>query len=135
MKALCKTFSFAFTGGCIGGLITSLLLWMCGQTELAQHFNVKLSPTLTMPWLYQTAIWGGLYATLFLMPFLRRSYFFRGILYSFVPSFVQLFIILPFIEHQGFLGMNLGDLTPVFITVINLFWGISAGLWLQYTEK
>lgn len=130
-----KSLSLAFSAGCLGGLLCSLALWISGSTDLTGHFNVRMAPSLTTAWLYPRIIWGGTWGFLFLLPFMKRSYLFRGILYSFVPSFVQLLILLPFFENQGFLGTKLGELTPIFIMIFNLIWGITTGLWLQYVEK
>ncbi|MFT4552097.1 MAG: hypothetical protein ACI9S8_000719 [Chlamydiales bacterium] len=130
-----KSLSLTFAAGCLGGLLNSLAIWISGTTELTAHFNVNIIPAMTTDWLYPRIIYGGLWGFLFLLPFLKRSYLFRGLIYSLAPSAVQLLIILPFCEHQGFLGTKLGDMTPVFVLGVNGIWGISSGLWLQYTEK
>ena len=135
MKTLCRSLSLIFAAGCFGALISDLAIWGAVTTELTKHFNVNIKPNFHSAWIYSTTIWGGLYGLLFLLPYLTRSYFFRGLIYSLVPSFIQLFIIYPFVDGQGLLGMDLGDLAPVFVVIFNAIWGISAGLWLQFTEK
>lgn len=132
---LFKSILLSFSAGCLGGLICSLAIWLSGATELTAHFKVKIAPALTTQWLYPKILWGGLWGQLFLLPFYRRSYFFRSLLYSLAPTFVQLFIILPFIENQGFMGTRLGDFTPLAILSFNLVWGITTGLSLQITER
>ncbi len=135
MKAYLKSLSFAFSAGCIGALFKCLAEWSCSTSEVTNHFNVKLNPTFSLEWLYPRIIWGGLWAFLFLLPYLRRSYFFRGLLYSLIPSAVTILFVLPFCDNQGFMGAKLGDLTPIFILSYNAIWGITSGLWLQVVEK
>lgn len=130
-----KSLTLVFAAGCLGGLINSLAVWISGTTELTAHFDVKIVPEMTRAWLYPRIIYGGLWGGLFLLPFLKRSYLFRGLLYSLAPSAVQLLIILPFCEHQGFLGTKLGDMTPAFVLGFNAIWGMTTGLWLQYVER
>ncbi len=135
MKNFCRSLSLVFAAGCFGGLLCSLTLWLFGVSELTAHFGVKLAPKLTLEWLYPRVVCGGLWGLLFLLPYMQRSYFFRGLLWSLAPSFVTLFILLPFTLGKGFLGTKLGDFTPLFVLLFNAVWGLSSGLWLQYVEK
>jgi hypothetical protein len=48
---------------------------------------------------------------------------------------VQLFIIFPKVADKGFLGIELGALTPVFVLIFNAIWGLVTALWLKWTDK
>ena len=58
-----------------------------------------------------------------------RSYLLRGLVFSLAPTAVQLFVVFPKVG-KGVMGLDLGNLTPLFVLVFNAVWGIVAGLWL-----
>jgi hypothetical protein len=47
------------------------------------------------------------------------------------PTLVQLFWVFPFKAHVGYLGFELGFLTPLLVFVFNAIWGITAALWIR----
>jgi hypothetical protein len=57
--------------------------------------------------------------------------FTRGVLLSLGPTLVQLFWIFPFKAHAGYLGFELGYLTPLLVFLFNAIWGITAALWVR----
>jgi len=135
MKYFTRSLSLSFAAGCFGALLYCLAIWSSVCSELTSHFKINIHPHFTVDWLYTRIVWGGLGGFLFALPYMRNSYFFRGLAYSFIPSFIQLFILLPFVEHKGFLGMKLGDFAPIFIICTNALWGLSAAICLRFTEK
>ncbi|MGD0828989.1 MAG: hypothetical protein ABSA09_13045 [Desulfobaccales bacterium] len=125
-----QNISLTFAAGCLGGLLTALVVWFFGASGLAGGLGVKLAPALTPPWLYQKMVWGGIWGWLFLLP-LGLSYPVRGLLYSLGPSCVTLLLILPYQAQVGFFGWQLGYLTPVLVLFYNAVWGLTAGWWLK----
>lgn len=115
-----------FAAGCAGGLTNSIAVWLCGVFGITKAASVAIAPSLTPAWLYPRVVWGGLWGFLFLLPYLRRSYFLRGLFYSLGPSIVQLFVVFPYKAHKGILGLQLGSLTPLFVLGFNAVWGLTA---------
>jgi hypothetical protein len=100
---------------------------------------------LIPPVIYRQAIWGGLWALLFLIPILNKKLILKGILLSLLPTIVALFIVIPiraksdtsglFVGQNAMMGIYMGILTPVFVLVINAVWGITTALWLKMVDK
>lgn len=128
MKKFLRNLTLAFAAGCLGGLASSLVVWFFGQRGITSALGVNLTPGLTLPWLCQRIVWGGIWGVLFILP-IFRSYLLRGLIFSLGPTVVQLFVVFPKAD-KGIMGLDLGNLTPLFVLVFNAVWGIVAGLWL-----
>ncbi|MCU0571570.1 MAG: hypothetical protein MUC41_01120 [Syntrophobacteraceae bacterium] len=130
--------SLCFAAGCVGGLANAALVWYLGREGIPQMVGVSIAPAWTASFLYQRMVWGGIWGLVFLMPAMKGGFwvgvFSRGILFSFMPSFLQLFYVLPFMAGKGLLGLGLGKLTPVFVCLYNMIWGFSTALWLHITQ-
>jgi len=123
--------SVAFTGGAIGGLLNSLVVWQFGEQGINQRMGVMFAPPLTLPWLYQRVAWGGLWGLLFVLPFLRKqSVVIRGAFVSLAPTLFQWFYVFPMSGH-GIAGTDLGLLTPALVFFFNLIWGVAASYWVR----
>lgn len=134
MNRFSMRLSLVFSAGTIGGLANSISLWLFGALGITTGLGVGLAPSLTAQWLYPRLVWGGIWGILFLLPFLGRSVWARGLLYSLGPTLVQLFVVFPFKLGKGALGLQVGTLTPLFVIVVNVVWGVAAALWLRSTE-
>jgi hypothetical protein len=130
-----KEWSLTFAAGVLGGLANSLVLWLFGYLGINQFLGVALAPKLTPAWLYPRLVWGGLWGWLFFLPFPRLAYPSRGIIYSLAPSLVQLCIVFPQVLHKGVAGFELGYLTPLLVLLFNAVWGLTAGIWLQWSRS
>lgn len=131
MSKLLQRLSLVFAAGAFGGVLNSLAVWLCGEHGLTSSIGVRIAPGLTPDWLYPRIVWGGVWGALFLLPFLRSKPLQRGVLFSLGPSLVQLFFIFPHITQHGYLGVELGALTPVFVLAVNAVWGVAASLWIS----
>ncbi len=134
MKKLARRISLLFAAGVMGALINSLVVWVFGAKGITPGFGVAIAPALTATWLYPRLVWGGLWGFLFLFPLLENRVLARGLVLSLGPSLVQLFIIFPN-AGKGFLGIELGALTPVFVLIFNGIWGLATALWLKWTDR
>ena len=128
MKRFLRNLTLAFAAGCLGGLANSLLVWFLGQRGITTALGVNMTPGLTLPWLCQWIVWGGIWGIILILP-IFRSYLLRGIVFSLAPTVVELFVVFPK-AGKGVMGLDLGNLTPLFVLVLNAVWGIVAGLWL-----
>ena len=135
MNGLAHRASLAFAAGCLGGLANSLAVWLFGLLGITTSLGVKIAPLLTATWLYPRIVWGGLWGFLFLLPYLARSTFWRGVVWSIGPSLGQLLVVFPLKAQKGMLGLEVGALTPVFVLLFNAVWGIAAAYWLRYIER
>jgi hypothetical protein len=125
--------SLTFAAGVVGGLINSLAVWLCGLQGLNQALGVQLAPALTPAFLYPRLVWGGLWGWLFLIPGGQGWRWRQGLLFSLAPSALQLFYIFPHRLHKGFLGWDLGLLTPLLVLIFNGIWGLATAFWLSLT--
>ncbi len=135
MNLSVKNLSLVFMAGLWGGLLNCLLVWLFGWLGIPQALGVQTAPPLTTAFIYPELVWGGLWGFLFLIPLGRLSFPVRGLLFSLVPSLIQLFLVLPHKAHKGILGLQLGALTPLVVLIYTAFWGIMAGLWLKWARQ
>ncbi|MCA1734167.1 MAG: hypothetical protein LC732_11260, partial [Acidobacteria bacterium] len=68
------------------------------------------------------------------LPFAAKSPFAKGILLSIAPTLVQLLVIFPQ-GRGGWLGFQLGPLTPLLVIFFNAIWGITAAYYLKQTGQ
>jgi len=132
MRTLLARLSICFAGGCVGGVANSLAILGAGAAQITTRLGVHLAPTFTYEWLYRRVVWGGLWGVLLLLPVLRRSpVLVRGMVISLVPTLAQLFYFFPYQSQRGMLGLQLGQLTPLFVLLFNAVWGICAAWWAR----
>ena len=135
MRSLVSKMSHTFAAGCFGGLVNSLVVLLSVHYHLNHLLGVKLSPSFSFPWLYPRIVWGGIWGFLFLLPLRGGSALKNGFLLSLGPTLVQLLLVFPYKAHKGFLGMQLGTLTPLFVLFVNLFWGLAAAIWMKTARE
>jgi hypothetical protein len=107
-----RKLSAAFTGGVIGGLLSSLLFWELGRDGVLTWMGIALRPALSLAWLYPRLIVGGLWGLLLILPLLPGR-----------PA------------SRGLLGLGYGALTPALILLIYAVWGVSAALWHRAASR
>ena len=135
MKFSIKNLSLTFTAGCVGGLANMFAIWLFGLWGITPALGVKIAPHLSVPWLYNRLVWGGIWGFIFFLPWSKHSFPVRGLIYSLAPSLVQMLVVFPFQAHKGMLGLQLGSLTPLFVLFFNAIWGLAAGFWLRFTTE
>ncbi len=135
MKKELSILSPAFSAGCLGGVTNSLAVWIFGVLGITSALGVSIAPALNPPWLYPRIVWGGIWGILFLLPVLRRSVMLRGLLFSLGPSLVQLLVVFPVKADKGMLGLELGNLTPLFVLLFNAVWGLTAAWLFTMSEE
>ena len=131
MNSWSRALALVFAAGCAGAVANSFTVWLFGALSITTMLGVAISPSVTPAWLYPRIVWGGLWGALFLLPFMRRSPLWQGLLYSLGPSLVQLLIVFPFKADKGWLGLDLGTLTPLFVLFFNAVWGLKTAYFLR----
>ncbi len=122
-----------FAAGCLGGLANSLAVWAFGTSGITHQFGVAIAPILTRAWLYPRIVWGGIWGFVFLLPFWNNKLIAKGAIISIFPTLVQLLVVFPLKAHKGYLGLDLGMYTPIFVIFFNLIWGIIAGFAIKFS--
>jgi len=135
MGSFAKKITLVFAAGCLGALLNSLAVWLCGELGIASGFGVKIAPTLSPQWLFPRIVWGGIWGFLFLLPLMRTRILSRGLILSLGPTLVQLFVVFPLNAHKGVMGLDLGSLTPVFVFIFNAIWGVTTAIWLRWVGR
>jgi len=135
MTRIARKTTLVFAAGCLGGLINSLAVWFFGDIGITSALGVKIAPRLSAAWLYPRIVWGGIWGLLFLLPFLRNRFLYRGLIFSLGPTLVQLFVVFPLKATKGVMGFDIGTLTPVFVILFNAIWGVTAALWLRWVSR
>ena len=130
-----KKLSKVFAAGCLGGLLNSLAVWLAGLYGVTAALGVKIAPQLSAAWLYPRIVWGGIWGFLFLLPLLRRNFLIQGLIFSLGPTLVQLFVVFPMKANKGIMGLDLGTLTPLAVVIFNAVWGVTAAVWLRWTNS
>lgn len=127
-----RRLSLAFVAGLVGALASSLALWAAARFGLNARLHVAMAPVLSLNWLYPRLVIGGLWGCLLILP-LARGPLLRGLLLSLPPAAVQLLWIFPMQAGLGWLGLELGLLTPAYVWASWLVWAWIAVLWTRIT--
>ena len=125
-----RKISVAFAGGALGGLVDSFNIWFMGKVGISDLIGLTMKPEFTAPWLYPRMVWGGIWMLLLLLPLLRKKVLLRGCLFSFPPSAMMLFFVLPGMG-KGALGLGFGMVTPIVVIGLNSIYGMVASLWYR----
>ncbi|MGH8445347.1 MAG: hypothetical protein ACREVL_08770 [Solimonas sp.] len=124
--------SLSFAAGLVGALVASIALWAAGHFGLLAKLHVAIAPALGLYWLYPRLIVGGAWGLQLLLPITQRPLL-RGLVISLAPTLLTLLWIFPFQTGQGWLGLELGLLTPMVIWAGNLVWAWTAVIWSRAT--
>ncbi len=131
MKNVLRSLSFVFSAGCFGGLVNSIEVFLVGHFGVTEAMGVKMAPEYMPMWLYPRIVWGGVWGFTFLIPAWRNKPWIRILIFSLGPTIGQLFVVFPYKLAKGWLGLDLGLLTPAFVIFSNLIWALFAELWLK----
>lgn len=138
MKEFFRKVAVAYLAGAIGGLAYALVAWLCHHSGLFKMFSVNMKVyQLTWPYLADRILYGSLWALLlvFIGPFLKAKGLISGLVLSLIPSAYVLFVHYPS-QGLGFLGINKGVLTFIFVLLFNATWGfIAGGIYADHYKK
>ncbi len=115
--------------------MNSLVVWFLGLSGITAVLGINIAVQFSAAWLCPRIVWGGLWGLIFLIPLFADSPVKRGVVYSIAPILVQLFIVFPFKQGKGIMGLDLGSLTPLLVICANLVWGIVTSYWLGWIER
>lgn len=112
-----------FTAAALGGLAVVLTVWSLGQIGVADLFGVSIKPELEKTFIYKQMVWGGLWGMIFLIPVTIKPLWLKGLIMTLAPVIVALTVLFP-MGGAGFLGLEQGTLTPLYIYLVNVPWGL-----------
>ena len=112
-----------FTAAALGGFAVVITAWGLGQIGVADLLDVKVKPPLTKDFLYRQIVWGGIWGLIFLVPVALKPLWLKGLVLTLAPVIVALAVLFP-AAGRGFLGLDLGMLTSVYIYLVNIPWGL-----------
>lgn len=120
--------------GALGGLAVTFAIYLFGLSGISQAMGVDIGGPIKIPALYAKMIWGGIWGLVFLLPFPNIATVLRGLVFSLLPSLVQLFVVFPYKEGLSMMGTELGALTWLFVLMVNAVWGLTAGILIWMAE-
>ncbi|MFH0965359.1 MAG: hypothetical protein V2A58_15270 [Planctomycetota bacterium] len=135
MKAFLKKASLAFASGCFAAIALTFVVWGLRKLAFSASAAGKFAAVFPALGVYRRVVWGGIWGFLFVLPALRGSILLRGVLFGLAPAVVHLFYVLPYRLDKGMLGLEMGQLTPIFVIVMGLAWGVLCALWLAGTGE
>ena len=133
MQVFARRLSLAFAAGAVGGIASSLALWLLGASGLAHALDVRIAPALAPAWLVPHAMWGGLFGLLFLLPLASQRWVAQGLALSLVPSLFQLLARLPDAAAAPVVGRE--PAAAAALLLVNAAWGLAAAAWLHATGR
>lgn len=131
---LLRRLSLAYVAGLMAALVASIALWAAGHYGLNAKLQVAIAPVLSLHWLYPRLVIGGLWGLQLMLPLTRRPIVLACAI-SVAPALFQLLWVYPFQTGQDWLGLELGLLTPVLISMYWLIWGATAVVWARLTGQ
>ncbi len=135
MQRTSALLAVCFCAGLIGALFNSIAAWIAGAWGLTGFAGVAMAPELSRAWLYPRLVWGGIWGLAYFFsvkgPHSRSQWIRKGLWVSLLPSACQLFLIFPYTTPYGPLGLGLGNLTPLFVLLLNLMWGFFTGMFTR----
>ncbi|PLX80133.1 MAG: hypothetical protein C0615_01565 [Desulfuromonas sp.] len=123
-----------FCAGLIAAVVSEGTKWTFILLKLNEKVGVNFYSDFHFRALAPLLIWGGIWGLVFSLVVTgnryRKHWVRKGIIISLLPTAHQLFYIYPQAGH-GMLGVDLGMLTPLFVLLFNLMWGIYAGIFTR----
>ncbi|ASG67357.1 membrane lipoprotein [Francisella halioticida] len=116
--------SCAFASGVVGAVVLDCI-------EALIYGNPSLVAFKTG--LYQDCVWGGVWALLLVLPFLKEKWFIRGSIIGVVVIFFNYLVLSPLKGH-GYFSSNL-PLYEAVGNLLNYIWGIAAAFWFYIISK
>lgn len=130
-----RKLSAGFSSGVVGALVFSVLYWLSIHFSLTNQMGIFL--TVPGSWrnilaaLYPCLVWGGIFGLLFLLPWLPKYWWVRGVLFSLIPTVIMLIYYIPQVMDGGMFGVSLGKYTFAFFVAMNAIWGLVASFWYK----
>ncbi len=124
-----------FCAGMLGALCSSLIAWKSGQMGIPAMLDVRMAPALKPTWIYSQMVWGGIWGLTYFLAVgplrSRRHWARKGLWISLLPTLFQLLVVYPKMTGHDWLGLSLGQFTPLFVFIYNLIWGLLTGIFCR----
>ncbi len=124
----------SFAAGSIGGMANVIFLVITGLIGLPLLMGLDLPSFAKAGFLYKQAYWGGLWALVFLLPFMPKNWIVRGVIVAIAAALVTLFVFFP-MGKAGVAGLNIGVLMPMYVLLADLTFGLVASKLYALTDS
>lgn len=121
-----RQFCVVFSAGAIGALVSCVALWLLRHYGIMAELGVAIYPGIDANYLYPRIVWGGLWGMLFLLPLFPAAIWRKSLVLSVFPTLLQLLFFYPR-DGFGWLGLELGLLTPFVIWLGYIIWALLTG--------
>lgn len=128
MKAWLRQVALCFAAGAAGGFAKCAVSWGAARGGVTVVVGLHGATALQPGALYARIVWGGLWALLFLLPPLRRSVLFGGVVAAVVVTLMQ-WVVLPLWWHAA---IHFAPLPMLDALLLNMVWGLVAAALLRW---
>lgn len=134
MRHSLKKLGLTFAAGCLGGVMASALNTAFGLINFPASLGVAYAQTANIETLYADLFWGGIWGFLFLIPILASTWILKGVILSLIPTLAQILVIFPLKAGTALFNVDISTLTPLYVLLLNLIWGLVTAGFLYYTK-
>ncbi|PLX97732.1 MAG: hypothetical protein C0623_14630 [Desulfuromonas sp.] len=135
MKRTSALICVSFCAGLLAAIVSTAFAWLCSNYGITDLAGVTMRASFNSKALYPLMICGGIWGLCYSLTIIhirsRRHWVRKGLLISILPSLYQLLVVYPYHTSHGTLGTQLGVLTPLFVVLFNLVWGVSIGIFAR----
>lgn len=128
MRNWLRDLALCFAAGCAGALIRGAVAWGAARLGVKVLIGAHGANALNAGVLYPRLIWGGLWAALFLLPFLRGRVLLGGSVAALLVTLMQ-WVVLPLWWQSG---LHLSPMLVLESLLLNLIWGIATATLLKW---
>lgn len=127
MQKWLRDIALCFSAGSLGALAKTGFIWVClhfsALNDIASHLASAQYPV----GFYARIVWGGIGASLFLLPLIRKNWLIRGLCWGLIAALIHLFAI-PVLTG-GIVHLSLIPMLSAL--VLGCIWGLATALALR----
>ena len=127
MQNWLRQVALCFSAGSVGAVAKIGAVWICARFAASAVLASHLANAQYPAGVYARIVWGGIAASLFLLPGVRSSWVVRGLCLGVVVAALQV-VVVPLLEH-GSVHFALVPLLSVL--ALSCIWGLAAAIALR----
>jgi hypothetical protein len=134
-NGMIKTILLVLVAGALGGLSSGILVWGMGALGVTPALGFNMVPKFSVDWISRRIIASAIWGLVFLIPICRNAPILKGAILGILPWLSSIFYVLPYVKSVGFLGLELGNGTPLWTLFFGCFWGVTGTLFLARVTR